>query len=193
MKQGVAIIIGAGPAGLTAAFELQRNSGIKPIVIESSHEIGGISRTVRYKENRMDIGGHRFFSKSDRVMQWWIDLFPIEANANKDGALCYKGQQRDVPSSGVAPDPEEEDLVMLVRQRKSRIFFSRRFFEYPIRLTPDTLRKLGLLQTLRAGITVPDHSHRLRAGAAWSFATNQLNRSEVTNVRVRLPAAGAEA
>jgi protoporphyrinogen oxidase len=153
MKQGVAIIIGAGPAGLTAAFELQRNSAIKPIVIESSHEIGGISRTVRYKENRMDIGGHRFFSKSDRVMQWWIDLFPIEANANKDGALCYKGQQRDVPSSGVAPDPEEEDLVMLVRQRKSRIFFSRRFFEYPIRLTPDTLRKLGLLQTLRAGIS----------------------------------------
>jgi monoamine oxidase len=69
MKQGTAIIIGAGPAGLTAAIELQRQSGIKPILIEASHEIGGISRTVRYKGNRMDIGGHRFFSKSDRVMR----------------------------------------------------------------------------------------------------------------------------
>ena len=153
MKQGTAIIIGAGPAGLTAAFELQRSSGIKPIVIETSHEIGGISRTVRYKGNRMDIGGHRFFSKSDRVMQWWIDLFPIEANANNNGTLSYQGQQREIPNSRVAPDPQDEDFVMLVRQRKSRIFFSRRFFEYPIRLTPDTLRKLGLLRTLRAGIS----------------------------------------
>jgi protoporphyrinogen oxidase len=42
-------------------------------VIEASHEIGGISRTVRYKGNRMDIGGHRFFSKSDRVMRWWLE------------------------------------------------------------------------------------------------------------------------
>ena len=69
MKQGTAIIIGAGPAGLTAAIELQRRSSIKPIVIERSRDVGGISRTVNYKGNRMDIGGHRFFSKSDWVMQ----------------------------------------------------------------------------------------------------------------------------
>ena len=73
MKQGTAIIIGAGPAGLTAAIELQRHTEIKPIVIEASHAIGGIARTVRYKGNRMDIGGHRFFSKSDRVMRWWLE------------------------------------------------------------------------------------------------------------------------
>lgn len=71
-----AIVIGAGPAGLTAALELLRRTDIKPIVLEASDEIGGISRTVRYKGNRMDIGGHRFFSKSDRVMQWWMDLLP---------------------------------------------------------------------------------------------------------------------
>ena len=76
MKSGTAIIIGAGPAGLTAALELQRQTGIKPILIEASQEIGGISRTVRYKGNRMDIGGHRFFSKSDRVMQWWQEIMP---------------------------------------------------------------------------------------------------------------------
>ena len=99
MKEGTAIIIGAGPAGLTAALELQRHSGIKPILIESSHEIGGISRTVRYKGNRMDIGGHRFFSKSDRVMRWWLDLFPVEAGSSQEGELRYQGQQRDLPGA----------------------------------------------------------------------------------------------
>ena len=95
MKQGTAIIIGAGPAGLTAAIELQRRSEIKPILLEASQEIGGISRTVRYKGNRMDIGGHRFFSKSDRVMRWWLDLMPVEAGSAQDGELRYQGQQRE--------------------------------------------------------------------------------------------------
>src|SRR3984957_8146189 len=71
-----AIIIGAGPAGLTAGLELLRRSDVVPILLEASQEIGGISRTIRYKGNRIDIGGHRFFSKSDRVMQWWMDLMP---------------------------------------------------------------------------------------------------------------------
>jgi protoporphyrinogen oxidase len=66
-----AIVIGAGPAGLTAALEFLRKTDVQPIVLEASEEIGGISRTIRYKGNRMDIGGHRFFSNSDRVMQWW--------------------------------------------------------------------------------------------------------------------------
>ncbi len=79
-----AIIIGAGPAGLTAALELLRRTGIQPVVLEASNEIGGISRTIRYKGNRMDIGGHRFFSKSDRVMQWWIDLMPPEVSVAGD-------------------------------------------------------------------------------------------------------------
>jgi protoporphyrinogen oxidase len=153
MKQGTAIIIGAGPAGLTAAIELQRNSKIKPIVLEASHEIGGISRTVRYKGNRMDIGGHRFFSKSDRVMQWWLGMMPVEAGAGADGQLGYQGQQREVPAAVSAPDPNAEDLVMLVRQRKSRIYFLRRFFDYPIRLTAGTLRKMGAARTLRCGLS----------------------------------------
>ena len=153
MKQGTAIIIGAGPAGLTAAIELQRNSAIKPILIEASQEIGGISRTIVYKGNRMDIGGHRFFSKSDRVMKWWIDLMPVEAGAGEDGQLRYQGQQRDMPASPIVHDPQKEDLVMLVRPRKSRIYFLRRFFDYPIKLTADTLKKLGMVRTFRAGIS----------------------------------------
>jgi protoporphyrinogen oxidase len=91
--------------------------------------MGGISRTIRYKGCRMDLGGHRFFSKSDRVMDWWLKHLPIAKN----------GQ------------PDTEDKLMLVRARKSRIYFLRRLFEYPIQLTPDTLRKLGLRRTFRIG------------------------------------------
>jgi protoporphyrinogen oxidase len=157
MKQDRAIIIGAGPAGLTAAIELQRQSQIRPILLEASHEIGGISRTVCYKGNRMDIGGHRFFSKSDRVMRWWLELMPVgaddKAGAEQAGVLRYQGQQRDLPAAVEVHDPLKEDLVMLVRQRKSRIYFLRRFFDYPIRLTAATFRNLGFSRTVRCGVS----------------------------------------
>ena len=153
MKQGTAIIIGAGPAGLTAAIELQRRTGIRPLLIEAGAQVGGLSRTVRYKGNRMDIGGHRFFSKSDRVMQWWLDLMPVEAGDTNSGALRYQGQRRAVPENTRPADPATDELVMLVRQRKSRIYFMRRFFDYPIRLTADTLRKMGPVRTVRAGLS----------------------------------------
>jgi protoporphyrinogen oxidase len=153
MRQSTAIIVGAGPAGVTAAIELQRRSGIKPIVLEASNEIGGISRTVRYKGNRMDIGGHRFFSKSERVMRWWLDLIPVEAGSGRDGQLRYQGQQRDIPAETSAPDPQTEDLVMLVRRRKSRIYFLRRFFDYPISLTAATFRNMGMVRTVRCGVS----------------------------------------
>ncbi len=177
-----AVIIGAGPAGLTAALELLRRTDIQPIVIEASDEIGGISRTIRYKGNRMDIGGHRFFSKSDRVMQWWMDLMPPETAAAEAPEIAYQGKRRKVtvpahlsqepPLRGLGPlqhqpesdaDPEETaetlevpppadpDLVMLIRPRKSRIYYLRRFFDYPIKLTAATLRNLGIARTVRVG------------------------------------------
>jgi protoporphyrinogen oxidase len=148
-----AIIIGAGPAGLTAALELERRSGIKPVLLEASSEIGGISRTVRYKGNRMDIGGHRFFSKSDRVMRWWLDLMPVEAGSSDERELDYQGQHSDAPKPAAVHDPHTEDLVMLVRQRKSRIYFLRRFFDYPISLTAATFRNMGLVRTVRCGVS----------------------------------------
>jgi protoporphyrinogen oxidase len=126
-----AVIIGAGPAGLTAAYELLTRAGIRPIVLERSTYMGGISRTIEYKGNRMDLGGHRFFSKSDRVMDWWLARMP----------LAPKGEA-DAPAS-----------VMLVRSRKSRIYFLRKLFEYPIQMTLDTLRKLGAWRTLRIGLS----------------------------------------
>ncbi|AXY74753.1 hypothetical protein D3H65_12505 [Paraflavitalea soli] len=147
--QKKAIIIGAGPAGLTAAYELLTRTDIIPVILEKSGDIGGISKTVNYKGNRMDIGGHRFFSKSDRVMKWWLSILPLEASADKSITLKYQNQEASfTPSATDVETGEDPDKVMLVRKRLSRIYFLRKFFTYPISLSIDTLRKLGLGRTL---------------------------------------------
>jgi protoporphyrinogen oxidase len=151
--QGRAIIIGAGPAGLTAAYELLTRTGIKPIVLEKSDQLGGIARTVNYKGNRIDIGGHRFFSKSDRVTEWWLQILPLQASESGPVTTKYHGMQRTVAPSASAPDPDSSDLVMLLRSRKSRIYYLRRFFEYPITLSKDTLLNLGLWRTFKIGMS----------------------------------------
>ena len=142
-----AVIIGAGPAGLTAAYELLGKSSIHPIVCEETDEIGGISKTVQFKGNRIDIGGHRFFSKDDTVMQWWQNMMPIQGKGAKDDLLLHT----EKPLSANGPDPEKENRVMLVRQRVSRIFYLRKFFDYPISLKFETFQNMGLWRTLKAG------------------------------------------
>jgi protoporphyrinogen oxidase len=148
--QQKAIIIGAGPAGLTAAYELLTRTQIKPIVLEKSDCMGGISRTVNYKGNRIDIGGHRFFSKSDRVMQWWLKMLPLQASSLETAGpavIKYHGMEKAVAPSA------SKDGVMLLRARKSRIYYLRRFFDYPISLSKDTLVKLGLWRTFKIGVS----------------------------------------
>ncbi|MGD0666488.1 MAG: NAD(P)/FAD-dependent oxidoreductase [Bryobacteraceae bacterium] len=148
-----AIIIGAGPAGLTAAYELLSRTSIKPIVLEKSDCVGGICRTVNYKGNRMDMGGHRFFSKSDRVMEWWLRMLPLQATTTNSAAIRYHGSERTIPASAAGPDPATEDRVMLLRRRKSRCYYLRRFFDYPITLSRDTLMKLGMWRAGRIGVS----------------------------------------
>lgn len=145
-----AVIAGAGPAGLTAALELLRRTDIVPYVAEKSSALGGISRTVNYQGNRLDIGGHRFFSKSDRVMDWWFDILPLDPAAGPAPEVAYHGQRRTVETAAGAGDP---DAIMLVRRRRSRIFFDRQFFAYPLQLNADTLGKLGLWRALRFGLS----------------------------------------
>ncbi len=147
MQDKTAIIIGAGPAGLTAAYELLEKPGIRPVIYESSSYIGGISKTVAYKGNRIDIGGHRFFSKSDRVMRWWLQLLPLQGKPSRDDLLLDRPSELS-PDPG-APDPEQQDLVMLIRHRLSRIFFLRKFFTYPVSFNSETLFNLGMLRTVR--------------------------------------------
>jgi len=146
-----AIIIGAGPAGLTAAYELLTRSDVKPIVLEKSTYMCGISRTVNYKGNRIDIGGHRFFSKSDRVMQWWLQQMPMDETAKAGTVITYQNQKRELPAN--APKASDRDDVMLLRNRKSRIYFLRKFFEYPIQLSMATLSNLGILRTIKIGLS----------------------------------------
>ena len=191
-----AVIIGAGPAGLTLALEFLRHSSVHPVVLEASADIGGISRTVKYKGYRMDIGGHRFFSKSDRVMAWWLDLMPpadTEEGAPTGVTISYQGKTRAVPVPLAQPEepplrgmgpletdtdtdasdaddtdypgahgrtatvithaPVDPDLVMLIRPRKSRIYFLRRFFDYPIALNGATLANLGAVRTVKIGVS----------------------------------------
>jgi len=151
-----AIIIGAGPAGLTAAYELITRTDIKPIIIEQTHDIGGISKTVVHNGNRMDIGGHRFFSKSDRVMKWWQEILPIQGSDSKDDILkdiYYHKKRTQVNLSPGGPDPEKTDRVMLIRNRLSRIFFLRKFFDYPITLNGKTISNLGIIRIIKIGWT----------------------------------------
>lgn len=149
MSGKVAVIIGAGPAGLTAAYEMLTRTDIKPIVIEKSEYMGGLSRTENYKGNRIDIGGHRFFSKSERVMQWWFEMLPLQTTNGEEIELAYQGKRRKIQTSASETDPRLEDRVMLVRHRVSRIYFLRKFFNYPISLSLDTLSKLGPVRVLR--------------------------------------------
>jgi protoporphyrinogen oxidase len=143
------VIIGAGPAGLTAGYELCKCGRFDVVLLEASEKIGGISQTVFYHGNRMDIGGHRFFSKNDAVMDWWLSLLPLQGYPAWDDRQL--GRHLELAPGG--PDPEKEDLVMLNRRRVSRIFYLHRFFDYPISLKWATLRSLGFGRTTRAGFS----------------------------------------
>lgn len=143
-----ALIIGAGPAGLTAAYELlTKSDDIEVCVFEESQYIGGISRTVNYKGNCMDMGGHRFFSKVPEVNAWWEKILPQQGAPSMDDIMLH----REVPLSPNGPDPEKQDEVMLLRHRVSRIFFDDKFYDYPISLKPETFQNMGLVKTVKVG------------------------------------------
>ena len=148
MSKNKVIIIGAGPAGLTAAYQLLKNSkDFDVTILEGSNEIGGISKTVVYKNNRMDIGGHRFFSKDQDVTNIWNEVMPIQGKPAKDDVLL----ERNVPLMEGGPDPEKEDRVMLTRHRVSRILYLHKFFDYPVSLKAKTFKNMGFGRTMKAG------------------------------------------
>jgi protoporphyrinogen oxidase len=145
-----AVIIGAGPAGLTAALELLRRTDVRPIVIEASDAVGGISRTVNFNGYRMDLGGHRFFSKSDWVMNWWQEILPLEpAAAAASATISYRNAHRTLDVQTTPATCADADKVMLLRRRLSRIYFLRKFFDYPLKLNVATVANLGPLRFTR--------------------------------------------
>jgi protoporphyrinogen oxidase len=148
------VVIGAGPAGLTAAWELAE-AGVREVtVLEATRAVGGLSQSVEYKGNRIDIGGHRFFSKSDWVMDWWTRMLPLAASPGLDAGdrelvLAYQGKQRTL--DGTAKASEADAQVMLVRRRLSRIYFDGKFFDYPLKANFETALKLGLWRCAQFG------------------------------------------
>lgn len=140
------MIIGAGPAGLTAAYELLKTGNYIPIVIEKLDIPGGLSRTVNYKGNRIDIGGHRFFSKSDKVLDWWLDILPLEKGLTGEVKISYQNKSKNL---NAYTDTASSDETMLLRNRKSRIYFLKQLFPYPIKLDFYTLKKLGPVLTIK--------------------------------------------
>ena len=145
-----AVIIGAGPAGLTAGYELlKRSREHEVIILEESDSIGGISRTVKYNGNRMDIGGHRFFSKDERVTKWWQDIMPVQGKPSFDDIKL----SREKPLAPNGPDPEKEDRVMLIRHRVSRIYYLKKFFDYPVSMKMQTFKNMGFATTVKAGLS----------------------------------------
>lgn len=144
------IVIGAGPAGITAAFELLKHSkNYEVTVLEETDAIGGISRTVQHNGNRMDIGGHRFFSKDEEVTEWWNNLMPLQGKPSFDDILL----QRNVELNPKGPNPETEDTVMLKRRRVSRIYYRHKFFDYPVKMNLNTILNMGILTTAKAGFS----------------------------------------
>lgn len=127
MKTKKIIIIGAGPAGLSSAYEIIKNSPrdkYQITIIEKESYVGGISRTVNYKGYKFDIGGHRYFSKNKKINQFWKTILPQK-------------------------EAKKQNKVFLKRKRKTRIFFLNNFFDYPISLNFQTLKKLGLKKSLK--------------------------------------------
>ena len=170
------VIIGGGPAGLTAAWELVKNGGAQHYdvtVLEATREFGGIARTVKHNGNRMDIGGHRFFSKDDRIMDWWKNILPLQgAPAYDDKKLS---RHHDLEPGG--PDPEKTDRVMLKRHRVSRIFWNHHFLDYPISLSWNTLKAMGFRLTIVAGFSyLKSLIHKLPEGNLENFYINRFGR-----------------
>ena len=173
MKKHV-LIIGAGPAGLTAAYELLTKSNEYDVtVLEESDTLGGISRTVCYHGNRMDMGGHRFFSKSPEVNRWWEEMMPLQGSPSADDILL----QREVPLHEGGPDPSVTDTVMLTRRRISRIYFDGKFYDYPISLKPETFRNMGLKNTVKCGFSYLHAAfHKLPEDNLENFYVNSFGR-----------------
>ena len=161
------IVIGAGPAGLTAAFELlhQDCDGYEVTVLEETPFIGGISRTVVYNGNRMDLGGHRFFSKDREVMKWWNERMSLQGSPSKDDLITNTVK----PLNPAGPDPEKVDRVMLFRNRVSRIYSMRKFFDYPISLSLQTLKNLGVTKTLSPESVINAMFHKLPEDSLENF------------------------
>ena len=172
LKQKI-LIIGAGPAGLTAAYELMNTGKYDVTVFEESSYMGGISRTVNHNGNLMDTGPHRFFSKVPEGNEWWEHMMPNQGALPYD----YKELGRTAKLTDGGPDPNKTDRVMLRRNRITRIFFNRKFFDYPISLKFSTIRNMGFFTTIAAGFSyLKSALHKRQEKSLEDFYVNRFGK-----------------
>ena len=173
MSKKRVVIIGAGPAGLSTAYELAKSDEFDITVLELESFVGGISRTVNYKNNRMDIGGHRFFTKNERVSNVWHEIMPLQSKPSMDDVLLNRKIELD-PSGA---DPETSDVVILKRNRVSRIYFIKKFFDYPISMKMRTFINMGLWRTMKAGFGyIGSVIHKRKENSLEDFYINRFGK-----------------
>ena len=144
------IIIGAGPAGLTCAYQLLKESKkYKVVILEQDNQIGGISKTIEFDGYKIDTGIHRFFTKNSEVEKIWTDLLPLQGAPAYDDKLLNRNKNY----SECGPNPEKTDKVMLIKDRVTRIFYGRKFYDYPVSLNITTIKNMGILTMLKAGFS----------------------------------------
>ncbi len=166
------VIIGAGPSGLTAGLELIKK-GYDVTILEATDAIGGISQTIHHNDQRIDIGGHRFFSKDERVMRWWRDILPYQGAPSKDDKKL--GRNARLVEGG--PDPEKTDGVFLIRHRVSRIYYKGKFFDYPVSFSPQTFINMGFGTSLIAGCSyLASCIHKMPEDSLENFYINRFGK-----------------
>lgn len=144
------VIIGAGPAGLTTAYELLKKEKYEVIILEKDSGIGGISKTVSIDDQYLvDTGIHRFFSKNDKINEIWREILQIQSKPAFDDIKLKRVKKFEEKGS----DPEKEDNALLIRDRYTRIYYGKKFYDYPISLEFKNIRKLGFFTVCKAGMS----------------------------------------
>ena len=149
VKQKTVLIIGAGAAGISAAYVLSKRTDVKPVVIEADNLIGGLAKTYDYDGIKADIGPHRFFTKDSDVMSLWEEILPLQGENAKDDIIL----NRCIDYKDGKINPEFHDKVFLRRRRFSRIYYMNKFFDYPIKMNIRTVLNMGLFRTAIAGFS----------------------------------------
>ncbi len=147
----LAVVAGAGPAGLTFAHELLQRGRHRVLLIEPEAQVGGLARTAVHGGKRLDLGGHRFFSKSDRVLEWWSSMLPFDLSGELE--IGYQNSRRRLGAERISRATPGAEKAFLVRPRVSRIYYGKRFFDYPLALTARTVRALGAARLFEIGLS----------------------------------------
>ncbi|MBR4413448.1 MAG: FAD-dependent oxidoreductase [Lachnospiraceae bacterium] len=144
------IIIGAGPAGLTAGYDLlSKSSDYEVTIVEESSVVGGLCARLENEENVLDAGGHMFISKNPAVKNFWTSILPAQGVPSKDDKII----DRYCKIHNGGPDPDVEEDVILSREKLTRIYKDNKFYESPIKFNKDAVKNFGIATSIKSGFS----------------------------------------